>query len=99
LNEEERQFFSDPHEKQVLSMIDSPEIADKILDGAERNEIFESWLRRKPGLAHSALQDDGTEIKVTPNISAKEMIERASNANNLGLTQDVFDICDIINKS
>ena len=36
LNEEERQFFSDPNEKRVLSMIDAPDIADKILDGAER---------------------------------------------------------------
>ena len=61
--------------------------------------VRKDWIRRKPRMAHSALQDDGTEVKVSPNISAKEMIERASNANNLGLTQDVFDICDIINKS
>ena len=98
LSEEEKEFFSDPNEKTSMSLIDISTVADNILDGADRNEIFENWIKKRPNMAHRAIQSDGTEIKVTPNLSAKEMIEKATNNNTLGISQDVFDICDIINK-
>ena len=98
LSEEERSIFVSPNEKTSMSLINSQDVTDKLLDGDERNEIFEAWLRRKQGATHKVVQEDGTEIKISPNMSAKEMIEKASSGNSLGISQDVFDICDIINK-
>ena len=100
LTEEERSLFSDPNNRTSINMIDNPDIVDKLLDGSEKNEIYERWQRNRSNSSHTVIQEDGTQVKVSPNKSAKELVREAeaSRTGGFGISQSIFDICDIINK-